>query len=224
MPLPVTEAECSCGAPLDPQRRDRAACTFSGLLKKRATPIERMVARIFREAVDVTLRSALTRDGEPQPNAAEDGAVLVQARHDKENTFPGLVASERCRLVVPAIETGGLWSEEAVNVLHQLAVARAREVPAYMSHQVALACERRWTRMLASTCAVAFATSLVAPSRQCDTWCHAGGEAPGSVICSLLTRGRRFMCPGWTLDVSCCDPAFSLCFEKNPIVRTRRSW
>ena len=82
-----------------------------------------MVARIFREAgarvrfnaflrdmnrlaVDVTLRSALTRDGEPQPNAAdEDGAVLVQARHDKVNTYLELVAQELCRLVVLAIET-----------------------------------------------------------------------------------------------------------------------
>ena len=99
--------------------------------------------------MDVTLRSALTRDGEPQPHAAdEDGAVLVQARHDKEKTYPELVASERCRLVV--IETRGRWSEEAVNVLHQLAVARAREVPVYLSHQVAMAWELRWTRTLAS--------------------------------------------------------------------------
>ena len=36
-------------------------------------------------AVDVTLRSALGRSGEAQPNAAEvDGAVLSQARLDKE--------------------------------------------------------------------------------------------------------------------------------------------
>ena len=133
-------------------------------------------------AVNVTLLSALTRDGEPQPNAADEhGAVLVQARHDKENTYSELVAS--------AIETRGRWSEEAVNILHQLAVAHTREVTAYMTHQVALVWERRWTHMLASTCAVAFATSLVAPSRQCDTWCHTGGEAPG--LCDLLTLDPR---------------------------------
>ena len=122
-------------------------------------------------AVDVTLRSALSRDGEPQPNAAdEDGAVLVQARYDKERTYPELVASERCRLVVVAIETRGHWSEEPVNVLHQLAAACAQEVPAYMSFQVALAWERRWTRMLSSTCAVAFASSLVALSVRHLAW------------------------------------------------------
>ena len=55
--------------------------------------------------MDVTLRSALTSDGEPQRHAAdEDGALLVHEWHGKENTCPELVASERCRLVVLAIE------------------------------------------------------------------------------------------------------------------------
>ena len=35
LPLPVTESECSCGAPLDLQGRHRAACSFSGRLKKK---------------------------------------------------------------------------------------------------------------------------------------------------------------------------------------------
>ena len=43
---------------------------------------------------------------------------------------------------------------------------------------VVLAWERRWTRMLTTTCAVAFAGSLVAPSEQCETWCRTGGEGP----------------------------------------------
>ena len=64
-------------------------------------------------AVDVTLVSALCSSGEPQPHAAEvDGVVLERARHVKEATYPELAASERCRLVVLAIETGGRWSEE----------------------------------------------------------------------------------------------------------------
>ena len=61
----------------------------------------------FNGAHDVTLRSALCGSGEPQPGAAEvDGAVLFQARHDKERSFPELVNGRRCRLVVVAIETG----------------------------------------------------------------------------------------------------------------------
>ena len=186
---------CSCGATLDPHGKHRAACSLNGRLKKRAAPIERMVARIFREAgarvrfnargpqcrrathrvlaqdlpcfggaqlaVDVTLRSPLRSTGEPHPNAADvNGAVLQQARRDKETTYPELVRSGRCRLVVLAMETGGRLSEETVSIIHQLAIARAREVPSYMSHQVTLAWERRWTRMLATTCAISFAASL----------------------------------------------------------------
>ena len=137
-------------------------------------------------AVDVTLVSALCSSGEPQPHAAEvDGVVLERARHVKEATHPELAASERCRLVVLAIETGGRWSEDAVHMIRQLAIARAR----YMSRQVSWAWERRWTRMLATTCAVAFAASLVEPSKWCDTWCHTGGTTPG--LADLLAQDPR---------------------------------
>ena len=40
LPLPVTEAVCSCGATLDPHGKHRAACSLNDRLKKRATPIE----------------------------------------------------------------------------------------------------------------------------------------------------------------------------------------
>ena len=91
-------------------------------------------------AVDVTLRSAVSCRGEPQPNAADvDGAVLVQARTDKETTCPELVESGRCWLVVIAIETGGRWSEEAVDMFRLLAFAKAREAPPAMKWSVVLA-------------------------------------------------------------------------------------
>ena len=48
-PLPVTESSCSCGAPLD-SYAGHSGALLSGLLKKRVTQIERMVARIFRVA------------------------------------------------------------------------------------------------------------------------------------------------------------------------------
>ena len=163
--LPIAEAMCeACGDPVDSVGRQRAACPRTGRLKRRATPIERMVARIFWEAgaqvrynayfrdtnievstmdelrvevlaqdlpcfggaqlaVDVTLVSASCSTGEPQPHAAEvDGAVLGRAPHVKEATNPELAASERGRLVVLAIETGGRWSEEAVRMVRLLAI------------------------------------------------------------------------------------------------------
>ena len=126
-------------------------------------------------AMDITLRSPLTSPGEAHPNAADtDGAVLLQARRDKERTYPELTAG-RCKLVVLGIETGGRWAEEGVQLLRQLSVAKAREVPAYMARCVSLAWERRWTRLLSTVCATSFAASLVEPVTQCDTVCCTGG-------------------------------------------------
>ena len=187
--------------------------------KKRATPTERMLARICREAgarvrynaflrdmnvhvpanderrievlaqdlpcfggaqlaVDITLRSVLGSSGQPKPHAADvDGAVLMAARRDKEATYPELAASTRCMLVVVAIETGGRWSEEAVQFIWQLAQAKAQDAPRYMTQQVALAWERRWTRMLSTVCASSFAASLVEPMSR-ETLCQTGGDLP----------------------------------------------
>ena len=120
-------------------------------------------------AVDITLRSVLTRAGEPQCNAADiDGAVLINARRDKEAKYPELVASGRCKIVV-GIETGGRWSEGAVDFLRQLSTSKAQEVPSFMRMSVSLAWERRWTRMLSVVCATAFTASQVEPDRHCES-------------------------------------------------------
>ena len=130
------------------------------------------------DIVDITLRSALGSSGEPRPRAADiDGAVLAQARIDKESTYPELVASTRCFLVVVAVETGGRWSEEAVQFVWQMAQTKAREAPRFLAHQVALAWERRWTRMLSVACASSFAASLVEPMT-CELSCQTGGDLP----------------------------------------------
>ena len=50
-PPPVTEAVCEgCGTPLDVNGRHRAACPASGRPKTRAAPMERVIARVCREA------------------------------------------------------------------------------------------------------------------------------------------------------------------------------
>ena len=48
--LPVTEAFCECGSPLDVWGRHRAACPRSGRLRARAVGPERSLARVCREA------------------------------------------------------------------------------------------------------------------------------------------------------------------------------
>ena len=80
--------------------------------------------------MDLTLRSVLESSGEPQLHAADvDGAVLLDARRDKEATYTELATSTRCMLVVVATETGGRWSEEAVQFIWQLAQPRHKMLP-----------------------------------------------------------------------------------------------
>ena len=114
--------------------------------------------------VDVTLRHGLTAEGLPHPGAAtRDGAVAERARQDKEDTYPELVGSSRCKLVVVAVEMGGRWSAEAADFVERLAYAKARETTPLLRAAARLAWERRWVRMLSTACAKAFALSLVAP-------------------------------------------------------------
>ena len=129
--------------------------------------------------MDVTLRCALTADGRPQPGAAAvDGAVCSRAREDKERKYPELLRDDRCRLVVLALETGGRWSEEAVQFVESLAVSRAREVPPTLQHSAALAWRRRWTRMLSVSCARSLACSLVVPPKVPHALAGADGPPP----------------------------------------------
>ena len=63
LPLQITEAECEgCQAPLDPLGRHRASCTRSGRVKRRATAIERMTTRVFREAGACVRQNVFLRD------------------------------------------------------------------------------------------------------------------------------------------------------------------
>ena len=82
---------------------------------------------------------------------------------DKDRKYAELLSGDRCRLVVMAMETGR-WSSEAVEFVDNLAAVRAREAPPLLQRSVFIAWRRRWTRMLAISCAKSFANSLVAPT------------------------------------------------------------
>ena len=208
-----SEATCAgCRAPLDPFGRHRVSCTRTGRVKTRAGPVERVMARICREAgatvrfnallrdvmnigvratdrhievlaqdlscfgsaqlaVDVTLRGVLSSEGEPHPHASDvDGAVLLEARRDKERTYLEVVAARRWRLVVVAIETGGRWSEEAVEFTTQ----RERCLHTCFGQQSTHGsdggpgCSR--------PCAPSLLPSLVEQPAQCESWCWTGGS------------------------------------------------
>ena len=133
-------------------------------------------------AVDITVWSATTSAGLlPRTPHTPTGSELVAARRAKEEKYSELLAGDRCRLVVMGIETGGRWSTEAVEFVDMFAGARAREAPPRRSAH--LAWRGRWKRMLAVSCARAFARSVV--SRLSDT---VGADGPRLI---WLTSSRR---------------------------------
>ena len=80
LPLPVDEAVCSgCHAPLDPLGRHRAACARTGRLKKRATPIERMLVRVCREGGARVRYNAFLRDMNVGVRASDERRIEVLA-------------------------------------------------------------------------------------------------------------------------------------------------
>ena len=65
LPLPFTSSRCNgrtCRDTLDPFGDHRTSCSRSGRLQRRAIPIERMLARVFREAGARVRTNVLVRD------------------------------------------------------------------------------------------------------------------------------------------------------------------
>ena len=111
-------------------------------------------------AVDTTLVSPLTSSSQPRRRAGQyAGAALQDARKSKERTYPELLRSRRCRLVVLAIETGGRWSPEATTFLRLLAQTKARPVPNILRKAVEASLLSRWSAILTHAAQHAFAAS-----------------------------------------------------------------
>ena len=70
-------------------------------------------------AIDATLVSALKGDGTHRRKAdTTDGVALLEARKNKETTYPELgQGNGRAQLVVIAGEVGGRWSSETKKLL-----------------------------------------------------------------------------------------------------------
>ena len=113
-------------------------------------------------AVDTTLVSPLKRDGTPRPKADWlDGAALQAAVRDKETTYPELLVSGRCSLLVAGHEVGGRWSEEAYDFLLQLAKAKAATAPRVLRASATVAWLRRWITLLSKTAMETLADTLL---------------------------------------------------------------
>ena len=116
-------------------------------------------------ACDATMLSPLHTDGEPWPRADElDGVALERGEARKRATYPELVGSEACRLVVLACETGGRWSATCADLVRDLAAAKAREAPELLRASLRHAWAARWWALLSVAAQDALAASLTEPS------------------------------------------------------------
>ena len=71
---------CAGASDLDPRGRHRAPCTRSGRLKKRAAPVERMLARVFRESSARVRFNAFLKDMNVGVSATDDRRIEVLAQ------------------------------------------------------------------------------------------------------------------------------------------------
>ena len=110
-------------------------------------------------AVDTTIVSPLTAAGGARSRRDPARPVsLLEARRRKEATYPELLASARCRLVVIGVEAG--WGSEAASFLRLLARARTRAAPEAFRPALRSAYVHRWSGLLCAAASLAFADSL----------------------------------------------------------------
>ena len=129
-----------------PNRRERGGSCAAGLPFHHGAQL----------AVDSVLRSALISCGAPRTNAATvNGAVLTQARQGKEAKFAELIEA------TDADWSWWHWRQEVGGARRLSDSWRTRLPPGRETHFHLFAWTKRWTRMLAVSCARSFATSLV---------------------------------------------------------------
>jgi len=113
-------------------------------------------------AIDTTCISPITRAGEPHPGAdTTPGRAADNALQRKRRRYPELTRARRCRLIVFAIEVGGRWGSEALQVTRALAHARAAEAPPWLRAAAANAWLTRWSATIAVAAQRALATTLL---------------------------------------------------------------
>ena len=121
-------------------------------------------------AVDTTLVSPLSGSGQPcRRGGRVQGAALALARRRKERTYPELLRSERCRLVVLAVEVGGRWTRQPP------LCAPSREVPVRLRSSLVAVLVARWSALLSHAAMSAFAATF---TQRAGALSHADGALP----------------------------------------------
>ena len=111
---------------------------------------------------DVTMVSPLHATGQPWPNAAtRNGVAIARGEKDKQDTYPELVNSPHCHLVILACETGGRWSQTCLRLIKHLATTKAQSAPSRLQGSARFAWSARWWSMLSVAAQTTLASSLL---------------------------------------------------------------
>ena len=102
-----------------------------------------------------------TRSGARTTGGTFAGAALRDGRRRKDETYPELLRSRRCKWVVLGLEVGGRWSQEAASFITLLAQHKARQAPPILQHSITTALIARWSALLTHAAQQTFAASLV---------------------------------------------------------------
>ena len=106
------------------------------------------------------------------------GAALRDARRRKEQTYPELLRSRRCKLVVLGLEVEGRWSQEATSFIKLLAQHKARQAPPILQHSITTALIARWSALLTHAAQQAFAATLVETPQALANHTNTEGNEP----------------------------------------------
>ena len=131
--------------------------------------------------VAVDFVSPVSRDGSARAGAdrVSGKAAADAGRRKRQTTYPELLASRRCRLVVLAVEVGGRFGAELADFLRRLAASKARAAPARLRQTARQAACHRWAGMLA----VSLLELPLAMADECD-----GTEPP---LAEVLADARH---------------------------------
>ena len=207
LPLLIADRRCGatghgCGLDLDARGDHRASCPRTGLLARRAGPVERAWFRVAQESgaravrkqllrdtnaaavpatdrrqldlvaygltrrgtalcCDATVVSPLDRNGRPHGHAADmDGFVPTEAEGKKRWTYPELLRSPMCKLVVLGCEVGGRWNSDAFRFVQRCAQLRELEAPRLLRNSAAQGWRNRWWGLLSVAVQDALAATL----------------------------------------------------------------
>eukprot|EP00439_Symbiodinium_sp_Y106_P042067 s2596_g5.t1 len=111
----------------------------------------------MRRAVESVLGEHIAQGADSRPGLA----LQLAARRKRRDTYPELSRSQRCHLVVFAVEIGGRWGPEPTTFLRLLAQARAASAHAAVRSALRAAYVTRWSGIIAVAAQRALASSLL---------------------------------------------------------------